>query len=85
MNQYILESAEMSPEEAVCLFVFKEGQRKGGRTDPSAQGLVGLVSSSARGASWVGGVSPGWECACKEMCARGSSTEGKLLEKRLCS
>ena len=70
----------------VCLFVcFKEGQRKGGRTDPSAQGLVRLVSSSARGASWVGGVSPGWECASKQMCARGSFMEGKLLGKRLWS
>lgn len=52
MNQYLLESAEMSPEEPVCLFVFKEGQREGGRTEPSAQGLVGLSLALRGGLPW---------------------------------
>ena len=45
-------TAEMSPEEPVCLFVFKEGQREGGRTEPSAQGLVGLSLALRGGLPW---------------------------------
>ena len=80
MNQYLLESAEMSPEEPVCLFVFKEGQREGGRTEPSAQGLVGLSLALRGGLPWWVGLAWMGVCLQGDVCKRefhGRETFGK--------
>ena len=69
----------MSPEEP--LFVFQRRTKRGSKADPSARGVVQLSSSSAREASWVGGVLPGWECAFKEMCAEAVPWRGNLGKK----
>lgn len=69
----------MSPEEP--LFVFQRRTKRGSKADPSARGVVQLNSSSAREASWVGGVLPAWECAFKEMCAEAVPWRGNLGKK----